>query len=67
VGVRNTILGIIGVLWGGAIVVSGLARGVPAPTSSYGTGAFTAFLFGIALVVAGGWALFTRRRSRSDF
>ncbi len=64
---RNTILGVLGVLWGGGLVVSGLAKGVPAPTSSYGTGAFAGFVFGVALFAAGAWALLARRRSRSDF
>lgn len=63
---RNRILAVIAVLWGSAMIVSGLTKGIPAPTSSYGAGGFTAFLFGIALFAAGGWALFIRRRSHSD-
>jgi hypothetical protein len=61
---RNTILAIIAVLWGVAMIISGLAKGIPTPTSSYGAGGFAAFLFGIALFSAGGWALH-RRRSQS--
>ncbi len=63
---KNTILGVVGVLWGGGMIVRGLASGVPAPTSSYGTGAFVAFLFGIALFAAGARTLFLHRR-RHDF
>jgi hypothetical protein len=58
---RNTILGIIGVLWGGGLIISALTKGVPAPTSSYGTGAFIGFLFGIALFAVGTWTLAARR------
>jgi hypothetical protein len=63
---RNTILGVIGVLWGGGIIVSGLAKGIPTLSNAHGSAAFVAFLFGLALVAAGSWALLHRRR-RSDF
>ena len=64
---RNTILvGVIGVLWGGGIIVSGLAKGIPTPSNARGSGAFVAFPFGLALVAAGSWALLDGRR-RSDF
>jgi hypothetical protein len=64
---KNTVLGVVGVLWGGGLIVTGFAKGIPAPTSSYGAGGFTAFLLGVALFAAGAWALYTRRRSRSTF
>ena len=54
---RNVILGTIGVLWGGAIVVSNLVRGVPSASGSYGAGALAGFLFGLGLVAAGAWTL----------
>jgi hypothetical protein len=54
-------LGVIGVLWGGGLLVSALKKGVPVPTSTYGTGAFIAFLFGVALFGAGIWTLAERR------
>jgi hypothetical protein len=60
---RNKVLGIIGVVWGGGIVLQALTSGVTAPTSSYGTGAFVGFLFGVALLLAGSWTLAMRRRS----
>ena len=58
---RNLVFGSIGVLWGGAIIVSTLARGVPSPSTPYGAGQFTSFAFGFLLVGAGAWAL--RRRA----
>jgi hypothetical protein len=59
---RNIILGVIGVLWGGAIVVSGVANGVPSG-GAYGTGQLIGFLFGVALLGTGGWTLLKRARS----
>jgi hypothetical protein len=59
---RSKGLGVIGVLWGGGLVISALTKGVPAPTSSYGTGAFIGFLFGVALFAAGIWTLAMRQR-----
>jgi phosphate/sulfate permease len=60
---RNKVFGTIGVLWGGAIVVSTLIRGVPSAETSYSAGQFAAFLFGFLLVGAGVWTL--RRQTRS--
>jgi hypothetical protein len=64
---KNKILGVIGVLWGGGLIVSALVHGIPMPGSSYGTGAFVGFLFGIALFAAGARALVVGRRRHADF
>jgi hypothetical protein len=62
IGMKNKILGVIGVVWGGGLLVSALTKGVPVPTSSYGTGAFVGFLFGVALLAAGVWTLASRHQ-----
>lgn len=50
---RNIIFGVIGVLWGGAIVL----RGMPNPGSAYGAGQTVAFFLGFLMLAAGAWAL----------
>jgi hypothetical protein len=57
---RNIIFGVIGVLWGGAIVL----RGMPEPDSAYAAGQFTAFLLGLLMIGAGAWALRRGIRNR---
>ena len=57
---RNMIFGVIGVLWGGAIVL----QGMPKAESAYGAGQFMAFAFGFLMLGAGGWALQRGIRSR---
>jgi hypothetical protein len=64
--VRNTIVRVVLLVSGGGVVVSGLLKGVSAPETAYGAGAFTAFLFGFLLLCAGGWTLSRGRRSRGD-
>lgn len=59
---RSNIFGWIGVLWGGAIVVSTLLRGVPTASNSYEAGQFAAFLFGFVLLGVGAWTL--RRQTK---
>ena len=61
----SKIVAAIAFLWGGAMILSALTKGIPMPTSSYGAGGFAAFLFGVALFALGGWALFIRRPSQS--
>ena len=52
---RNKIVGGIGVVWGGAVVVSGLLRGQAESTgsSAYQTGQMTGLIFGGLLFVMG--------------
>jgi hypothetical protein len=59
---RNAILGVIGVLWGGAMLISGVLRGVSG-SGSYAAGQVTALGFGVALFAAGGWTLMKRFRA----
>ena len=58
---RNIIFGVIGVLWGGAIVV---LRGMPEPDSAYAAGQLTGVLLGFLMIGAGAWALRRGIRSR---
>lgn len=60
---RNKIFGVIGVLWGAAIIVNAFARGGAEGSSSYAAGSYTAIAFGVALLVAGGWTLAKRGRA----
>ena len=57
---RNIVFGVIGVLWGAAIVL----QGKPEANGAYGAGRFTAFVFGFLLLGAGAWALQRGIRSR---
>ncbi len=50
---RNKIFGMIGILWGGAILISFFARGMPVGGGSYAAGAIMGLLFGILLLVSG--------------
>jgi hypothetical protein len=54
---RDKIFGTIGLVWGGAIVLSTLVRGLPSPDTSYSAGQFGAFLFGLMLLGVGAWTL----------
>jgi hypothetical protein len=58
--VRNIVFGVIGVLWGGAILLQGL----PQANNAYGAGRFAAFAFGLIMLGAGAWALRSGIRSR---
>jgi hypothetical protein len=58
----NRILGVIFILWGGAIVISGIAKGLPSGSSAYGAGQLTAFGFGFVMVAVGVWTLVGLRR-----
>jgi hypothetical protein len=63
--VRNRIAAIFVFAWGVLIVLGGIVRGIPLGNSSYDAGGFVAFLFGIALLLAGGHALFRTTRARA--
>lgn len=61
-GMRNKILGMIGVVWGWVIVVYVAAKGV-SRSGSYATGTFIGLAFGIALLIAGVRTLTKHRRA----
>jgi hypothetical protein len=64
---RNKIFGIIGVVWGGAVVLQVFVKGVPTGGSAYGIGSIVGLMFGVALLVAGAWALTKQRRAERRF
>ena len=58
--VRATILGTVGVLWGGAIIASGLLDRTRPPDTAHAIGELMALAFGALLVAAGTRALVRR-------
>jgi hypothetical protein len=58
--VRTTILGAVGILWGGAIVASGLLDRTASPDTAHVIGELMALAFGALLVGAGARALVRR-------
>jgi hypothetical protein len=54
---RNKIFGAVGVLWGGAILVSAFLRASPEGSSAYAAGQMTGVVFGALLFVVGGYYL----------
>jgi hypothetical protein len=50
---RNFIFGIIGILWGGLILVGYLVRGAPSGDGAYKAGTMVALVFGALLFLAG--------------
>jgi hypothetical protein len=60
--VRTTILGMIGVLWGGAIVASGILDRSETPDAAHVIGDLMAIAFGALLLAAGAGALVKRFR-----
>ena len=58
----NRIFAVIFILWGGAIVISGIARGLHSGGTAYGAGQLTAFGFGFLMVAVGVWTLVGLRR-----
>lgn len=50
---RNRIFGIIGILWGGAVVVSFLMREKPVADGAYGAGQSAALILGAVMLIAG--------------
>jgi hypothetical protein len=60
---RNLIVAVAAVLWGGAIVISGLTGGIATGSGSYAAGSVAAFVVGIVLLLAGSRVLIKRARS----
>jgi hypothetical protein len=60
---RNRILGIIGVVWGGAILISWVARGMPMGRSAYAFGQMGALVFAVVLLLAGLYYALKRGKS----
>lgn len=60
--VRATILGSVGVLWGGAIIASGILDRTESPDAAHVIGELMALAFGALLVAAGARALVRRYR-----
>lgn len=60
--VRATILGSVGVLWGGAIIASGLLDPTESGDAAHVIGELMALAFGALLLAAGGRALVRRFR-----
>lgn len=58
--VRTTILGAVGILWGGAIVVSGILDRTDSPDAAHVIGDLMALAFGALLLAAGTRALVRR-------
>jgi hypothetical protein len=62
---RQIVLGGIFVVWGAAIVVRGLVKGIPDPgAGSYSAGQFAAFVFGFVMIAVGARALLKNTDSR---
>jgi hypothetical protein len=57
---RNKIFGTIGVIWGGAILVSALMRGGPEGSGPYAAGQTGGIVFGALLVVVGAYYFLKR-------
>jgi len=60
--VRATILGTVGVLWGGAIIASGLLDRTESPDAAHAIGELMALAFGALILAAGARALVRRYR-----
>jgi hypothetical protein len=60
--VRATLLGSVGVLWGGAIVASGLLDRTESPDAAHVIGELMALVIGALLFTAGARALVRRNR-----
>ena len=59
---RATILGTVGVLWGGAIIASGILDRTESPDAAHVIGELMAMAFGALLLAAGARALIRRHR-----
>jgi hypothetical protein len=59
---RNRIVGAIGMVWGGAILLSRLLRDQPqaAPGGAYAAGQSTALIFGALLLLVGAYYFFKK-------
>lgn len=60
--VRVTILGFVGVLWGGAIIASGILDRTQAPDASQAIGDLIALTFGALILALGARTLVRRYR-----
>jgi len=60
---RDKIFGVIGVLWGGAILVSAFVRDLPEGSAAYARGQSTGFVFGALLLVVGAYYLLRGSKS----
>ena len=54
---RNKIFGTIGVLWGGAMLVSAFVRGGPQGSGSYAAGQTAGLVFALLLLAVGAYYL----------
>lgn len=54
---RSRVLGVVGILWGGAIVVRGVWGGIATSDTAFGGGQMAGLVLGIGFVVAGIWAV----------
>jgi len=61
---RNRIFGAVGVLWGGAILVSGLLRDAPQASEAYARGQSIGFVFGGLLFAVGLYYLIKGKRKQ---
>lgn len=52
---RNKIFGTLGVIWGGAILVSAFMRGGPDGSGAYAAGQTGGIVFGAVLLIAGAY------------
>ena len=50
---RNKIFGVIGILWGGGMLVSFVARGAPIGGGAYAAGTVIGLLIGVGMFLAG--------------
>ncbi len=50
---RNKIFGVIGILWGGSVLISFFARGMPMGGGSYAAGSIVGLLFGVLMLIFG--------------
>ena len=50
---RNKILGTIGIVWGGAMLISFFARGAQVGTGAYASGAYAGLAFGVVMIIVG--------------
>ncbi len=62
---RNRIFGAIGVLWGGAMLVSAFLRDRSQGSSAYEAGQTTALVFAVLLLAVGGYYLLKGRGKKS--
>ncbi len=64
---RRKIFGVIGVVWGGALLINWMVSGTPSSGSSaYQSGQTIGLIFGVLLLVAGAYALLTSSKRKND-